>query len=658
MSAQHIAPTIDDIPHGFTEADGVHEQTWEEKHQADDFTVRARKKVSALMAAFNSFWHVAGFDDICKEAGIDAGELRRMYMTILELAMRAEDHAERDGHAPARVRRFHCPDYAAELCYRREFLRGDTEAEKTKQRASHSRAWRERWRRTIHAAQCRNHLPIVERQSGGIFGKRKVATIYTDRLADVLAMTGKNADKHRGRVARYTRAAQASLELLRQTADPYAPDFDYNPKPKPSTPTLDESETEAQEIADPPYIVALRRAVKLAKKGMACAPPEEIAARRTEMHEWINALMPDAGEAEENAHPHLCAVERNVDAPKNESAPPAEVVTKTTFSESENSDFPAESGDLPEKKGDVQTPLFSGVEYDPEPEPRGINLAEATAAADACASVGVEHVLVVWTDETLPVGKNCVGTDEFKSIAEFQENLPCLLARNERSPVESMAVRVRWKGETHLLQVDECALELLERLAPFSFMQIATSQGNGQAWLAFSEALTQEQYDELKLRLFTRLNPTKSKEGANGGAHGSVRWPGSLNRKPKRRYADGESPRVQLLSVQPGRKVSIAELDAAGLLAPALPKKTSEQIREIKGRLPQGWPSMDEYLAKHKDRSTAEFAWCCRAIEAGWPQYKVEEELARRGAKARTRTCDNYITETVSNAARKVGVAA
>ena len=67
---------------------------------------------------------------------------------------------------------------------------------------------------------------------------------------------------------------------------------------------------------------------------------------------------------------------------------------------------------------------------------------------------------------------------------------------------------------------------------------------------------------------------------------------------------------------------------------------------------------MDELLGKHKDRSTAEFAWSCRAIEAGWPQYRVEEELARIGAKACTRTRDNYVAETVAAAARKVGVGA
>jgi hypothetical protein len=662
MSAQPIPPTINDIPHGFTEADGVHEQTWEEKHQAEPGTAKARRKVGKLAASFNAFWHAAGFDDICKEAEIDAGALRRMYMTILELAMRAEDHAERDGHTPARVRRFHCPDYTAELCYRREYLRGDTQEEKERHKRTLARAWCERWKRTVHAAQCRNHLPLVERQSGGIFGKRKVATVYTERLADVLTMTCARADPNRGRVSRFTRAAEVALNHLRHTAEPYAPDFDYDPEPKDSEPTLDEIETETEAVDDPPYIAAIRRAVKHAKKGMTAAPPEEYIARRTEMIEWIIALMPVEGDAEQkNAHLPFFSVGIKVDAQKTEDAPPAEVVSKTHIPESEKCDFPAESGDLSEFSMDVDIHTkfsFSGVEYDPEPEPRGINLSEASTAADACASVGAEHVLVVWTDETLPVGENCAGTDEFKSIAEFQENLPRLLACNERSPVVSMAVRVRWKGETHLLQVDECAPELLERLAPFSFMQIATSQGNGQAWLAFSEALTQEQYDELKRRLFSRLNPTKSKEGVNGGAHGSVRWPGSLNRKPKRRYQDGESPRVQLIGVALGRTVSIAELDAAGLLAPLPPKKTPEQIREIKGRLPQGWPSMGEYLAKHKDRSTAEFAWSCRAIELGWPQYRVEEELARIGAKARTRTRDNYITETVANAARKVGIAA
>jgi hypothetical protein len=655
MSAQTYPPTIDDIPHGFTEEDGVHEQTWEEKDRADDFTAKARRKVGKLAASFNAFWHVAGFDDICKEAEMDAGELRRMYMVILELAMRAEDHAEKDGHKPGAVRRFHCPDYTAELCYRREFLRGATQEEKERHKRTLARAWCERWKRTVHAAQCRNHLPLVERQSGGIFGKRKVATVYTERLADVLAMIVRRADPNRGRVARYTRAAEVALNHLRQTAEPYAPDFDYNPEPKDSEPTLDESETETEAVDDPPYIAAIRRAVKHAKKGMTSAPPEEYIARRTEMIEWIIALMPVEGDAEQkNAHLPFSSVGIKVDAQKTEDAPPAEVVSKTHIPESENSDFPAENCDSSEFSVDVDiyhSPQFSGVEYDPEPEPRGQSKPDALAALGAFASVGVTDFKIVMVDETRPRGENCALTED-ASAEVFAENMGRYLERNSARP-ESLAVRPA--HTRRLIQIDDCNAEVLERLAPVSFLQELTSPANGQAWLCLSDEIaSDEDFKTLRTRLLTKHKHT----GANGGAYGSTRWPGSLNKKPKRRYADGSAPRVQLLRLQPGRTVTIAELDAAGLLAPLPPKKTPEQIREIKGRLPRGWPSMDEYLAKHKDRSTAEYAWSCRALELGWPRSSVEEELSRIGAKARTRTRDNYATETVASAARRVGVTA
>lgn len=235
MSAQPTPPTVDDIPTGFTEADGVHAQAWEETDRAADVTIRARKKVGALAASFNAVWHAADFDRICREAGIDSGELRRVYMTILELAMRAEDQAERDGLTPGAVRRFHCADSAAELCYRREFLGDGTEEEKERRRKTLARAWRglpsvrrrqiirktlarawrERFNRTVHAAQCRNHLPLVGREPGGIVSHRRVSSVYTDRLADVLTKTAAGVDRHRGRVTRYTRAAESALAHLR-----------------------------------------------------------------------------------------------------------------------------------------------------------------------------------------------------------------------------------------------------------------------------------------------------------------------------------------------------------------------------------------------------------------------------------------------------------
>lgn len=183
--------------------------------------------------------------------------------------------------------------------------------------------------------------------------------------------------------------------------------------------------------------------------------------------------------------------------------------------------------------------------------------------------------------------------------------------------------------------------------APLTFLQFATSPGNAQSWLALADCLTPEQYEDVRRRLLVMLKPT----GANGGPYGASRWPGSLNRKPNRRYADGESPRVQLLRVAYGRRVSIAELEAAGLLAPPRLKPSAAEVRGIKSRIPEGWPDMDYYLSQKGNRSDAEMAWCVRALGMGWPRSHVKAELARIGDKARLRRRDNYVSETVDKAA-------
>jgi hypothetical protein len=191
-------------------------------------------------------------------------------------------------------------------------------------------------------------------------------------------------------------------------------------------------------------------------------------------------------------------------------------------------------------------------------------------------------------------------------------------------------------------------------LAPFAFLQVATSPGNGQTWLALPKGLTPEQYNELRRRLLSQLKPT----GANGGAYGSIRFPGSLNCKPKRRYADGEACRVQLLRAAPGRVVTEADLDAAGLLAPATPAPTPAELSTIKTRFPvEGFPDMKaEIAATGGDRSRGEFAWCMKSLRRGFPPNIVEDELRRAGDKARTRQRDNYARETVEKAARVVGL--
>jgi len=660
MSAQPLPPSLSDIPAGFTEADGVHEQAWQEKYQADEATLKARAWPSDFLAAFRTAQ--AYFARECRDG------LREAYGTdwakVLDQSFKVYaaliDAAAEDEESKSKVRRFPCAAWKAQTYLSRTVLPPLDDEEFNRVSGTLARGWRRMGWTWIHRLQLVSGVALFECDTISFReNQAKKPATYTDRFTDLLLATIRRARASRSkkRVNKFDLAFEQCLKEFREQK--LIPDYAPEAKKLEEKAARTKVKADAQKMEQEPTAQVegiARRATAKAAKITASLPSDEALAVDIALVEWITDEWKKAT-GRVLPFPSCLPVE---EADTTFSDVP-ETVSSCASPQGQDCDFPAENAETASSHADnlsVETPAQVSVEYDAEPEPRGINLAEATAAVDACASVGAEHVLVVWTDETLPPEENCTGTDRYKSLAEFQADLSRLLKCNEQSPVESMAVRVRWKGETHLLQVDECAPEALERLAPYSFMQIMTSPRNGQAWLAFSESFTQEQYNELKDRLFTRLNPTKDPKGVNGGAHGSVRWPGSLNRKPSRRYADGESPRVQLLLACPGRTVTLAELDAAGLLAPAPPKKTREQIREIKGRLPDGWPSMDELLGRHKDRSTAEFAWSCRAIEAGWPQYRVEEELARIGAKACTRTRDNYVAETVAAAARKVGFGA
>jgi hypothetical protein len=290
------------------------------------------------------------------------------------------------------------------------------------------------------------------------------------------------------------------------------------------------------------------------------------------------------------------------------------------------------------------------IEYKPEFLPRGVCLAEAETAADAFASVSIRRAKVVFVDDTKPrQSTNSCMFSEGVSLEDFRRRLPGYIERNSRSPIESMTVRLHFKGETRLLQVDDCDAEILRLLAPLSFLQFATSPGNAQAWIALAGNFTTEEYNRLRSQFLMRLKPT----GANGGAYGSSRWPGTLNRKPKRRYADGESPRVQLLRVAYGLRVTADELEAARLLAPPPSSPRIETAPVIGTRTPYGWPNMSDFLARAGgDRSRAEMAWCVAALGQGLPRADVEAQLSRIGVKAVTRQHDNYVRSTVANAAK------
>jgi len=662
MSAQAAPPTIDDIPHGFTEEDGVHEQTWQEKYQADEATLRARAWPSDFLAAFRTAQ--AYFARECRDGLREAygADWAKVVDQGFKVYAALIDAAAEDEESKSKLRRFPCPAWKAQTYLSRTALPPLDDEEFGRVSATLARGWRRMGWTWVHKLQLVSGVALFECDTIDFKENwdKKPAT-YTDRFTDLLLATIRRARASRSkkRVNKFDLAFEQCLKEFREQK--LIPEYAPEAKKPDEKAARVKVKAEAQAMKQEPTVQVeriARRATAEAAKIVADLPADEALAVDIALVEWITDEWKKAT-GRVLPFPPVLPVLKMADT--SFSATP-ETASSCASPQGQDCDFPAENGETASSQADnlsYETPARASVEYDAEPEPRGQSLAEAEAALDACVSVGVLECTAVVVDDALPPGQNEVFS-EHVAVAEFRRHLARYMKHNEKNSTHSLCGRVsgiKHKYSTRrLIQVDDCNWEVVRLLMPFAFLVTMTSPGNYQAWLALSDVIPDhEDFKSQRRRLYQFLKPT----GANGGAHGSIRWPGSLNRKPKRRYADGESPRVQLLSVTPARITSLAELDAAGLLAPVPPKKTPAQIREIKGRLPHGWPDFDELLERHAgDRSRAEFAWCCRAIETGWPQYKVEEELARRGAKARTRTRDNYITETVSNAARKVGVAA
>jgi hypothetical protein len=111
--------------------------------------------------------------------------------------------------------------------------------------------------------------------------------------------------------------------------------------------------------------------------------------------------------------------------------------------------------------------------------------------------------------------------------------------------------------------VDEVPRSLLPRLLPHAFIAFETSPENFQVWFALPLGTPIMQRNRIRDRLIRALNPDRNPEGVNGGAYGEMRWPGSINQKPKH-----NGFRVRLIHGSMGQFSMPPELDADGLLAP------------------------------------------------------------------------------------------
>jgi hypothetical protein len=215
-------------------------------------------------------------------------------------------------------------------------------------------------------------------------------------------------------------------------------------------------------------------------------------------------------------------------------------------------------------------------------------------------------------------------------------------------------VIIRPSGNATFVQLDDLKDEQLGRVCAVSFITIATSPGNYQAWLAVSGVSDDKETQKDLVRRIRRAVGDTDKS-----ASGAVRLAGTTNYKLK--YAPN-FPTVTIEHAAPGRVVTEEQLSSLGLIAapervqaPRLPMATSSNNRP--------WPSYEICLQRaprrkdgNPDRSRADFNWCLTAITG---QKGVEETIAKllevsERARERLRSDPGYARVTVENAAKFV----
>ncbi len=259
-------------------------------------------------------------------------------------------------------------------------------------------------------------------------------------------------------------------------------------------------------------------------------------------------------------------------------------------------------------------------------------------ALEAFASVGVCVFKVLFKDDQARVARVRGDFDDL-SLAR---HLPELIGEAEKLE-RSLIIDVKGSGK-RIIQVDECGPEALELLAPFSFLQIETSKGNGQSWIALPEDTADEICGDVIARLFIRLKSY----GANRGASGGLRWPGSVNFKPAR---DRFRVRIERAALQ--RIVSPLVLEAAGLLPPfPAAQGPLQRPQASRNNGLQSFPDYSKCLAsKDGDRSKADASFLKIAQLRGFTRDAACAELERvseRAKEERARGRKDYVTRTAS----------
>jgi hypothetical protein len=278
---------------------------------------------------------------------------------------------------------------------------------------------------------------------------------------------------------------------------------------------------------------------------------------------------------------------------------------------------------------------------------------QALAMLEAFNSVGatVFDVTLFDIEERQQGFQSGRGVDELKRTAA---------ARLEIASRSRNNIVIRPRSTTALLiQLDDLNDEKAGKVEGHAFMIVRTSAGNNQAWLAVSDGPRES--DREAAKQFRKR--VRAGAGADRSATGATRLAGSLNIKPK--YAP-DFPVVTVSQVNAGRTISVAILEAAGLIAPAeavtpaaqLPDRPQEPRR---GAAPHSWPDYQRALrgapmgreGGGPDRSLADFMWSKWAVERGWSIEETAAKLAEVSDKAREKGSRDkgYALLTARNAA-------
>jgi hypothetical protein len=281
---------------------------------------------------------------------------------------------------------------------------------------------------------------------------------------------------------------------------------------------------------------------------------------------------------------------------------------------------------------------------------------EAMRMLDAFTSVGADRFHVTFTnardDETEFLRNRTAPSMRFNLSRWVQRSatpkpitLPATDREGEQTVLagENLIIRPYTPPAVVLVQLDDLEQKQLELVRPAAFLTLQTSPGNYQAWVAVQGGD----------RDFTRR--LKQKTGADLEASGAVRMAGTGNYKCK--YMP-DFPIVAIDSVQPGHIMTREQLESMGLVAPAQEKpQLSAQASPLRcsNERPRrlAWPSydrcMEEALAHGRKRSSADFTFCCIAIE----HFKrTPEETAEKLMEISTKAKENGQDYAIGQATR------